>query len=116
MSDLFHKNVPDEFVHSVFDTMLRAYWHTYQILTKRRQRLSRLGQHWPWPSHIWIGDSVESNDYAWRADYLRQVPVAVRFISAEQLLGPVDALNLEGLHWVITGGESGAGHRRCDPT
>ena len=58
---------------------------------------------------------VESNDYAWRADFLRQVPAAVRFISAEPLLGPVDELNLEGLHWVITGGESGAGHRQCDP-
>jgi protein gp37 len=95
--------------------MVRANQHTYQILTKRPQRLARLGQSLPWPPHIWIGVSVESNDYAWRADYLRQVPTAVRFISAEPLLGPVDELNLEGLHWVITGGESGTGHRRCDP-
>jgi protein gp37 len=115
MSDLFHKDVPDEFVRRVFDTMLRADWHTYQILTKRPQRLARLGQSLPWPPHIWIGVSVESNDYAWRADYLRQVPAAIRFISAEPLLGPVNALNLDSLHWVITGGESGAGHRRCDP-
>jgi protein gp37 len=69
----------------------------------------------PRPPHIWTGVSVESNAYAWRADYLRQVPAAVRFISAEPLLGPLDALNLDGLHWVITGGESGAGHRQCDP-
>jgi protein gp37 len=77
--------------------------------------LARLCQSLPWPPHIWIGVSVESNDYAWRADYLRQVPAAIRFISAEPLLGPVDQLSLDGLHWVITGGESGAGHRRCDP-
>jgi protein gp37 len=115
MSDLFHKDVPDEFVRSVFDTMLRADWHTYQILTKRPQRLARLGQSLPWPPHIWIGVSIESNAYAWRADYLRQIPASVRFISAEPLLGPVDELSLEGLHWIITGGESGIGHRRCDP-
>jgi protein gp37 len=115
MSDLFHKDVPDAFVRSIFDTMLQADWHTYQILTKRPQRLARLGQSLPWPSHIWIGVSVETNDYAWRADSLRQVPAAVRFISAEPLLGPVDQLSLDGLHWVITGGESGAGHRQCDP-
>ncbi len=108
MSDLFHADVPEEFVRRVFDTMVRADRHTYQILTKRPQRLARLGQSLPWPPHIWIGVSVESNAYAWRADYLRQVPAAVRFISAEPLLGPVDELNLEGLHWVITGGESGA--------
>jgi protein gp37 len=115
MSDLFHKGVPDEFVRSVFDAMLQANWHTYQILTKRPQRLARLGHSLPWPPHVWMGVSVESNDYAWRADYLRKVPAAIRFISAEPLLGPVDQLNLEDLHWVITGGESGIGHRRCDP-
>jgi protein gp37 len=115
MSDLFHADVPEAFVRRVFDTMLQADWHTYQILTKRPQRLARLSQSLPWASHIWIGVSVESNAYAWRADYLRQVPAAIRFISAEPLLGPVDALNLDDLHWVITGGESGAGHRRCDP-
>jgi protein gp37 len=115
MSDLFHKDVPDAFIRRVFDTMVRADRHTYQILTKRPQRLARLGRSLPWPPHVWIGVSVESNEYAWRADYLRQVPAAVRFISAEPLLGPVDELNLEGLHWVITGGESGIGHRRCDP-
>ena len=116
MSDLFHKDVPEEFVRRVFDTMVRADQHIYQILTKRPQRLARLAPTLPWPPHVWIGVSIESNAYAWRANYLRQVPAAVRFISAEPLLGPVDELNLEGLHWVITGGESGAGHRRCDPT
>ena len=96
MSDLFHKDVPDEFIHRVFDTMVRADRHTYQILTKRPQRLARLGQSLPWPPHIWIGVSVESNDYVWRADYLRRVPAAVRFISAEPLLGPVDQLESTG--------------------
>jgi protein gp37 len=115
MSDLFHADVPDDFVRRVFDTMVQADRHTYQILTKRPQRLARLGQSLPWPPHIWIGVSVESNAYVWRANYLRQVPAAIRFISAEPLLGPVDELNLDGLHWVITGGESGTGHRRCDP-
>lgn len=115
MSDLFHTDVPDEFVRRVFDTMVRADRHTYQVLTKRPQRLARLGLSLPWPPHIWIGVSVESNAYAWRADYLRRVPAAVRFVSAEPLLGPVDQLDLEGLHWVITGGESGFGHRWCDP-
>jgi protein gp37 len=79
------------------------------------QRLGRLGQPLPWPPHSWIGVSVEPNAYAWRADHLRQVPASVCFISAKSLHGPVDELKLEGRHWVITGGESGAGHRRCDP-
>ena len=114
MSDLFHKDVPDEFVRRAFDTMLRADWHTYQVLTKRPQRLARLAPTLPWPPHVWIGVSVESNEYAWRADFLRQVPAAIRFISAEPLLGPVDQLDLSGIQWVITGGESGAGFRRCD--
>ena len=115
MSDLFHKDVPDDFVRRVFDTMVRSDRHTYQILTKRPQRLARLAPSLPWPPHVWIGVSVESNAYAWRANYLRQVPAAVRFISAEPLLGPVDELDLDGLHWVITGGESGTGYRQCNP-
>src|SRR5687768_3688105 len=93
----------------------RAHVGTRQILTKRPQRVARLGRSLPWPPHIWIGVSVELNAYAWRASHLRQVPAAVRFISAEPLLGPLDQLNFDCLHWVITGGEIGAGHRRCDP-
>ena len=115
MSDLFHPAVPDEFIHATFDTMLRADWHIYQILTKRPQRLARLGPSLPWQPHIWAGVSIETNEYAWRADFLRKVPSAVRFISAEPLLGPVDAINLDGIHWVITGGESGSQFRHCDP-
>ncbi|MEA2511114.1 MAG: hypothetical protein QOJ59_601 [Thermomicrobiales bacterium] len=115
MSDLFHADVPEEFIRGVFATMERADWHIYQILTKRPQRLARIADSLPWPAHIWVGVSVESNDYAWRADFLRRVPAAIRFISAEPLLGPVDHLNLEGIHWLITGGESGAGFRLCNP-
>ncbi len=115
MSDLFHRDIPEDYIRLVFDTMIRADWHTYQVLTKRSGRLMRLGQTLPWPPHIWVGVSVESNRYVWRADQLRKVPAAVRFISAEPLLGPVDELNLEGIHWLITGGESGTGFRGCDP-
>ncbi|MFT4040125.1 MAG: phage Gp37/Gp68 family protein [Thermomicrobiales bacterium] len=115
MSDLFHADIPDEFIFRIFDTMVRADWHTYQILTKRPQRLARMASALPWTDHIWAGVSVESNEVAWRADFLRRVPSAVRFISAEPLLGPIDQLRLDGLHWVITGGESGVRHRPCDP-
>ena len=115
MSDLFHADVPDAFIRSVFDTMVQADQHIYQVLTKRPQRLARLAATLPWPDHIWIGVSVESNDYAWRADFLRRVPAAIRFISAEPLLGPIDRLNLDGIHWLITGGESGPRHRPCNP-
>lgn len=115
MSDLFHARVPESFIRRVFDTMAKADWHNFQILTKRPQRVARLAPHLPWPAHIWMGVSVETNEYAWRADFLRRVPAAVRFISAEPLLGPVDRLNLDGIHWVISGGESGAGFRHCDP-
>lgn len=114
MSDLFHKDVPDYFIRQVFDTMAKADWHNFQILTKRPQRLQRLAQSLPWPPHIWIGVSVEGDEYTWRADYLRSVPASVRFISAEPLLGPLPSLNLDGIHWLITGGESGIGHRPCD--
>jgi protein gp37 len=115
MSDLFHSDVPDEFIRAVFDTMLEADQHTYQILTKRPQRMARMASSLPWPAHIWMGVSIENSDYAWRADSLRRVPSAVRFISAEPLLGGLEALSLEGVDWLITGGESGPGWRRCDP-
>jgi protein gp37 len=114
MSDLFHKDVPDSYILRVFDVMNRAPWHIFQILTKRSARLARLGPSLPWASHIWVGVSVETNKYAWRVDQLRKVPSHVRFISAEPLLGPLDKVKLDGIHWVITGGESGSHHRPCD--
>jgi protein gp37 len=115
MSDLFHADIPEEFIRSIFNTMVRADWHVYQILTKRPQRLARLAESLPWPDHIWAGVSIESNDVVWRADFLRRVPAAVRFISAEPLLGSIDQINLDGIHWLITGGESGPRHRPCNP-
>lgn len=114
MSDLFHKDVPDEFIFEVFDVMVKADWHNFQILTKRPQRLGRLASRLPWRPHIWMGVSVELDEYTWRVDYLRTVPANIRFVSAEPLLGPLPSLNLTGIHWLITGGESGAGHRLCD--
>lgn len=115
MSDLFHRDVPTEYIKRVFQVMITADWHVYQILTKRSERLKRVSQMLPWPSHIWAGVSVESNEYCWRADHLRQVPAHIRFVSAEPLIGPLDRLDLGGIHWVITGGESGVGYRHCDP-
>ena len=114
MSDLFHRDVPTEYIRRVFDVMARADWHTYQVLTKRSARLSRLGPSLPWLPHIWAGVSIESEHYRWRADHLRKVPADVRFISAEPLLGSLDRVNLDGIHWVISGGESGPHHRPCD--
>ena len=116
MSDLFHKDVPDDYIRRVFAVMAEADWHIFQVLTKRSQRLARLAPSLPWSAHIWMGVSIESDAYTWRADYLRRVPAAVRFISAEPLLGPLPSLNLKGIHWLITGGESGPRHRLCDPT
>jgi protein gp37 len=114
MSDLFHENVPDSFIRSVFDTMEAGDWHTYQVLTKRPHRLVRLMDKLPWPEHVWVGVSVELSKFAWRVDRLRSVPSAVRFISAEPLLGPLDDVCLDGIDWVITGGESGPRNRPCE--
>ncbi len=115
MSDLFHKDVPDEYIRRVFDVMVQADWHIFQVLTKRSARLAKLGRTLPWPPHVWAGVSVETDRYLWRVDQLRSVPAKTRFISAEPLLGPLDRLNLEGVHWVITGGESGVHARSCNP-
>jgi protein gp37 len=112
MSDLFHKDIPDEYIQRIFDVMVQADWHIFQVLTKRSARLARLAPSLPWRPHIWVGVSVENNQYAWRVDQLRRVPAQVRFISAEPLLGPIDRVNLAGIQWVITGGESG---NRCRP-
>ena len=116
MSDLFHEAVPDEFVRLVFNTMERANWHTFQLLTKRPQRMAAMAGTLPWPKNVWAGVSVELDRYAWRSNYyLRRVPAAVRFVSAEPLLGPLPSLDLRHLHWLITGGESGPSHRPIDP-
>lgn len=107
MSDLFHESIPETYIRQVFDVMVRADWHTFQILTKRSARLIALAPSLPWPNHIWMGVSIESDRYVGRADDIRAAPAGVRFVSAEPLLGPLPSLNLEGLDWVIVGGESG---------
>ena len=111
MADLFHENVPFEFVKRVFEVMEQAHWHQFQILTKRHERLAELSVSLRWPHNVWAGVSIENARFIHRADYLRQVPAAVRFISAEPLLGPLEGLDLTGVDWLIAGGESGAGHR-----
>ena len=114
MSDLFHPDVPTEFIQSVFDTMQRANHHTYQILTKRPDRAATLSSDLPWLPHIWLGTSVENQVFTARIDQLRRTGAMVKFISCEPLLGPL-ALNLEGIDWLIAGGESGARARPMDP-
>lgn len=126
MSDLFHKDVPDEFILQVFAVMAQAHWHTFQVLTKRPSRLVRLVPQLTaqlfqythssdWPQHIWLGVSVETIRYQWRVEQLRRVPAAIRFISAEPLLGSLGTLDFTGIDWLIAGGESGPGHRVCEP-
>ena len=116
MSDLFHADVPLDFVQSVFATMRAAHWHTFQVLTKRARRLPSVAGRLPWPENVWLGVSVENATYTWRIDYLRQVPAKTRFLSVEPLIGPVGELHLDGIHWVIVGGESGPGARPMDPS
>lgn len=107
MSDLFHEEVPFEFIEQVFNTMNDTPQHTYQILTKRAERLRELAPRLIWGSNIWMGVSVENESVLHRIDELREVTAAVRFLSCEPLLGPLNNMNLEGIHWVIVGGESG---------
>jgi protein gp37 len=111
MSDLFHDDVPTPFVARVFEVMASTPQHTYQLLTKRSKRLVRVASELEWPSNVWMGVSVENDSYSFRADHLRSVPAAVRFLSVEPMLGPVPSLDLEGIRWVIAGGESGPGAR-----
>ncbi len=115
MSDLFHEEIPDTFIWRVFETMYGAHWHTFQILTKRSQRLAELAPFLPWPRNVWMGVSVESPRYVGRIADLLTVPSVVRFLSLEPLLAPMPGLPLAGMDWVIVGGESGPGSRRMDP-
>jgi protein gp37 len=114
MSDLFHRKIPLEFIQAVFATMKQAHWHTFQILTKRAARAAHLAPYLPWPDNVWMGVSVEDQRRTSRIDYLRQIPATLRFLSCEPLLGPLN-LDLRGIHWVITGGESGPRFRPCHP-
>ena len=111
MSDLFHKDVPIDFIQQAFDVMRRADWHRFQVLTKRAERLLELDPQIEWQSNVWMGVSVENQDYKYRVDLLRQTHAKIKFLSLEPLLGPLPRLNLKGLNWVIVGGESGPGAR-----
>ncbi len=111
MSDLFHRDIPVEFIRRVFAVIEAAPQHTFQILTKRPARLAALSSHLSWPRNLWVGVTVEAQPYVSRTAYLREVPAAVRFVSFEPLLGPVRDVCLDGIHWAIVGGESGPGAR-----
>lgn len=111
MSDLFHKNVPLEFIQKIFDVMNQAYWHRFQILTKRSERLFELDPMLSWTDNIWMGVSVENQNYTYRIDHLRYTNAKVKFLSIEPLIGPIEQLDLININWVIVGGESGPGAR-----
>ena len=111
MSDLFHKNVPFEFIQKMFGVMNKAYWHRFQILTKRSERLFELDPLLTWTDNIWMGVSVENENYTYRIDHLRYTHAKVKFLSIEPLIGPIEKLNLKNIDWVIVGGESGPGAR-----
>jgi protein gp37 len=116
MSDLFHEGIPTEYITRVFEVMRRASHHQFQVLTKRADRMEQFAARTDVPPNVWLGVSVESEEYKWRVDHLRRVRARVRFLSIEPLLGSVGRLNLRGIHWVIVGGESGPGARPMEPT
>ncbi|MFD1674840.1 DUF5131 family protein [Alicyclobacillus fodiniaquatilis] len=115
MSDLFHKDVPDDYIQQVFSTMNKAQQHTFQVLTKRLERVAELSPFLNWTPNIWLGTSVEDMRVAKRVDYLRRVPSTIRFLSCEPLLGSLQSLDFSEIHWVIVGGESGPRSRPLDP-
>lgn len=114
MSDLFHDDVPVDFIKRVFDVMKRAHWHRFQVLTKRSERLAKIGGELEWAPNIWMGVSIELDKYCPRASDLRRTGAHVKFLSLEPLLGPLPSLDLSGIDWVIVGGESGPGARPMD--
>ena len=115
MSDLFQDEVPKEFIQRAFAVMRECPQHQFQVLTKRAERLLALASELDWAPNVWMGVSVENDDYKWRIDLLQRVPAAIRFISVEPLLGPIEKLPLKGIHWVIAGGESGPRAREMKP-
>ena len=115
MSDLFHQDVPLAYIRRVFAVMGRAHWHRFQVLTKRADRLAQLSAKLAWAPNIWMGVSVETEAYRGRIDKLRSTDAQTKFLSLEPLLGPLHSLNLDGIDWVIVGGESGPGSRPMDP-
>ena len=114
MSDLFHAEVPIEFIRAVFSTIVAADHHTFQVLTKRPEQALELADQLPWPSNLWMGTSVENADYLHRVDTLRQIPAQTRFLSLEPLIGAIPDIDLTNIDWVIAGGESGPGARKIE--
>jgi protein gp37 len=108
MSDLFHQNVPLDFILRTFEIMEKAHWHTFQVLTKRSERLQELDDCLDWPANVWMGVSVENLNYQYRLDQLRKTKAIIKFVSLEPLLGPLPNLDLTEIDWVIVGGESGS--------
>ena len=115
MSDLFHDDVPADYIKRIFEVMGRAHWHQYQVLTKRSDRVSELSKELDWAQQIWMGVSVESEKYTYRIDDLRKTAAHVKFLSLEPLFGPLRKLDLRGIDWAIVGGESGPGARPINP-
>jgi len=115
MSDLFHKDVPEEFILKVFNVMNCSPWHTFQILTKRAERLAKVSNKLVWGKNIWMGVSVENADHTYRIDNLRKTKAKVKFISFEPLIDKIEMVNLQGVDWVIVGGESGPKARYMSP-
>ena len=111
MSDIFHEKIPDAFIFQIFEVMNKAHWHTFQVLTKRPKRLAKLADKLNWTDNIWMGVTVEANEYVDRVDYLRDCPAKIKFLSLEPLIDSVDKLDYTGINWVIAGGESGYGAR-----
>ncbi len=111
MSDLFHEKVPVDFIQKTFDVMRRAYWHQFQVLTKRAKRLAEISPQIDWPENVWMGVSVENQEYISRIDYLRRTGAKIKFLSLEPLLGPIRQIDLATINWVIVGGKSGPGAR-----
>lgn len=111
MSDLFHTAVPDDYIIAVFNIMAKAKWHQFQVLTKRAERLRRMSTKIAFPSNVWLGVSVETPAYYWRIKFLQETSAAIKFLSCEPLLDALPDLPLDGIDWVIVGGESGPGAR-----
>lgn len=115
MSDLFHREVPEDFIRRVFESMANADWHTFQVLTKRPERAADLSPALPWPENVWLGTSIEDQRVVDRVSHLKQTNAAVKFLSCEPLIGPLADLPLSEVDWVIAGGESGPRARSLDP-
>lgn len=114
MGDLFHENVPIVFIERIVDVIRRSWWHKFQVLTKRSKRLIEINKYIDWPDNLWVGVSVENKDYLWRIDHLRKLNTRNKFISFEPLLGSLETADINGINWVIVGGESGPKARPID--